>query len=390
MRRSHIWRGDGSELNVLGYDKGTTAGAAPSAAEWPSLIEADPLAAPASESPVSNQQGAHWAARLRQAARDNGAYLVPLRLFIGLGWLRACAEKVVDPGWRDGSSLAAFLSGHVLAGDVVFPWYETLLAQVFLPHAAQLALAIVLGQLLAGAAITAGGLTNAALLGGLFMNLNFLLAGAPNPSTFYIVIQVALLLTNAGAILGLDMVLARTIHNPLLVAQPLAARRRRRWRVRPLPAGVVSLVTMIYALPHVTDWSPAGSVEDPAMIVTILALLSLAWATIAWLRLDGSGRGRLRRPGARSGRERARGLWDGAVVAPLHQIGASFAGWSPDRLTVAPSLRSPQQRRLALTVSVAWVDDPDDRGTSNGAQGTGAAAATTGSQHGGWRVSAQS
>ena len=29
-----------------------------------------------------------------------GAYLLPLRLFIGMGWLRASAEKIVDPEAR--------------------------------------------------------------------------------------------------------------------------------------------------------------------------------------------------------------------------------------------------------------------------------------------------
>ncbi|MGH2616158.1 MAG: hypothetical protein ACRDJC_13020, partial [Thermomicrobiales bacterium] len=254
-------------MTTPGYENGTTARGTPMSSEWPSLIEADRVAAPASDPGVTNKRGADWADRLRQAVRRDGAYLVPLRLFIGLGWLRACAEKVLDPGWRDGSSLAAFLSGNVSAGDVAFPWYETLIAQVFLPHAAPLALVIVLGQCLAGVAIVAGGLTNAALLGGLFMNLNFLLAGAPNPSVFYIVIQAALLLTNAGAILSLDAGLAKTMHHPLLVAQPLAARRWSRCRAPMLAIGAISLITAIYALTHVTDWSPAGSVEDPAMIV---------------------------------------------------------------------------------------------------------------------------
>ena len=66
----------------------------------------DPVAAPASDPGVANRRDAHGAARLPQAVREDGASLVPLRLFVGLGWLRAGAEKVVDPGWRDGSSLA--------------------------------------------------------------------------------------------------------------------------------------------------------------------------------------------------------------------------------------------------------------------------------------------
>ena len=375
-----------------GYENGTTtAKGTPTSSEWPSLIDDAPAAAPASEPAVANQPGAVWAAWLRQAVREDGAYLVPLRLFVGLGWLRACAEKVIDPGWRDGSSLAAFLSHHVAAGEVAFPWYETLIAQVFLPHATPLALLIVLGQFLAGVAIAAGGLTNAALLGGFFMNLNFLLAGAPNPSAFYIVIQVTLLLTNAGAILGLDAGLAKIIHPPLLVAQPLAERRRRRWRAPVLPIGAILLVTAVYALAYVTDWSPAGSVEDPAMIVVILALLSLAWATIASLRQDARGRRMLRQRDTRSRPRQGRHLRGAAGIPRLRQIGAAIAGWSKRAASRAWRSCSPQQqRRLALTVTLTWWDNPDAGGDPAGDQHAGVAAPRTTLRTGGWRISAGS
>ena len=201
-----------------------------------------------------------------------------------------------------------------------------------------------LGQCLAGVAIAVGGVTNAALLGGLFMNLNFLLAGAPNPSVFYIVIQIALLLTNAGAILGLDARLAKNIHNPLLVAQPPAGHRRPRSRVFALPVAAISLVTAIYALAYVTDWSPAGSVEDSAMIVVILALLSLSWAVIAWLRQDVSRR----------------------------------------RLPRLPDTR------LALTVTLTRSDDPDDGGHAAGGQHADAMTSRSGPRPDTWRVPAGS
>ncbi len=292
---------------------------------------------------------------------EDGAYLVPLRLFIGLGWLRAGAEKAIDSSWRDGLSLTAFLGDHLAAGEVAFPWYETLMEQVFLPHAALLALVILLGQFLAGAAIATGLLTNAALLGGLFMNLNFLLAGEPNPSTFYIVIQVALLLTHAGAILGLDAGLSRTIHNPLLVAQPRAARHRRQWRVPVLPIGAIALVTTIYALAHVTDWSPAGSVEDPAMIVAILAQLSLAWATIAWLRQDAKGRRLLRHPDIGMRPRHATEHPHAAGGRRLGPLSAIFTRWARATAGTPRWHRWPQRSpRLALTVTLAWVDDDRD------------------------------
>ena len=212
--------------------------------------------------------------------------LVPARAFIGLGWLRACAEKLADSGWRDGSSLAAFLTGQMADGAVAVPAYQQAIENLFIPSAAALGLVIMVGQFLAGVAILAGGFTNAALIGALFMNANFLLAGEPNPSAFYVVVQAILLATQAGVVLGVDAELSATIRNPYLVAQP-AGRGRVGDAGRGLLAGVAlaCLFASFATLAHVADWSAAGSVHDPAMVVAILAGLGATWAAIAWLRV---------------------------------------------------------------------------------------------------------
>jgi thiosulfate dehydrogenase [quinone] large subunit len=219
-------------------------------------------------------------------ARLDGVYLVPLRLFIGLGWLRAFAEKAADPGWYDGARLAAFLTRQVTEGEVPFPLYQELITAVFLPHAQALSWIIMVGQLLAGLAIISGTFTNLALLGGLFMNLNFLLAGVPDPSAFYLVIQAVLFLANTGAILGTDAFLSRVIHQPLLVARagPRPAYTRSQRRLC-LIVTLLSLMLALYGLAHVTDFTPAGSVHDPAMILTVLASIGAVLSSIAYLRM---------------------------------------------------------------------------------------------------------
>ena len=239
-------------------------------------------------------------ASAQDAARADGIYLVPLRAFIGLGWMRAFAEKATDPGWRDGSSLSAFLLERLQGDDIAFPAYEALVADAFLPQATGLGWVVMVGQFLTGFAILCGGLTSAALLCGLFMNLNFLLAGVPDPSAFYIVIQAVLLLTGAGAILGLDARLAAVIRDPLLSAQP--AGRASPATAPPVLAGaaLLALAIVAYALPHVTDWSPAGSVHDPAMIFAILAGMAAAWSTLAALRAAGSRKSRTQPGGVRA------------------------------------------------------------------------------------------
>jgi len=229
------------------------------------------------------------ARRVRAELRKPGAYLLPLRLFIGVGWLRACAEKLVDSGWRDGTSVQHFLSGHLDAGQVAFPFYQSLIHQLFLPNAEALGWIITIGQALVGLALLTGTLTNAALLGGLFMNLNFLLSGNPDPSAFYIVIQASLLLANAGAVLGVDAHLSQLLHgrHPLFAALVAGLRShmhlpsQRRFFVG---TGLVSLPLVGYALAYAKDFSPGGSVKDPAMVLVVLAMMGLACSVIGYVQ----------------------------------------------------------------------------------------------------------
>jgi hypothetical protein len=219
----------------------------------------------------------------RRETLKDGIYLVPVRAFIGIGWLRAFAEKVLDSGWRDGARLAAFLERQLDAGAIAIPPYQTLVTDLFLSHALVLGWIVMLGQLLAGLAIASGSLTTAALLGGIFMNLNFVLAGAPDPSAFYIVIQMVLLLAGTGAVLGFDALLGRYL--PFLTARPadFAA-------PRPLaPPVALALAALAagcgtFATLHIRDWTPKGSVHDPAAVLAVLAFMAAAWALIAALR----------------------------------------------------------------------------------------------------------
>jgi thiosulfate dehydrogenase [quinone] large subunit len=225
--------------------------------------------------------------RLRAWARQPGLALLPARVFIGVGWLRACSEKLADPGWFGGASLEGFLSRQLAEGAVVFPLYERAIVDLFLPQAAVLAVVIAVGQFLAGVSILVGGFTTAALLGALFMNVNFLLAGAPNPSAFYLVVQAVLLAGGAGAAVGVDADLSRVIRNPWLVAQP-AGRGRMGEAGRGVLAALalVCLTASLLALLQAEDRSAAGSVDDPAMVAAMLAGLGAVWAAVGWLRAD--------------------------------------------------------------------------------------------------------
>jgi thiosulfate dehydrogenase (quinone) large subunit len=214
--------------------------------------------------------------------------LLPLRIFIGLGWIRASLEKVAQPDWFNGVALSEFLSAQVSEGQVVFPFYQALIENVLLSSAGPLGWVVVIGQFLTGLAVLTGTLTNAALLGGLFMNLNFILAGRPNPSAFYMVIETVLFIANTGGVLGVDTWLSRKIPFALLVAQPHFLRKYLPVeKISFLVLGLASVTIAVIALSYVRDFSP-NSVDDPAMIIVVLSSMGALSALITFYRLTGA------------------------------------------------------------------------------------------------------
>jgi thiosulfate dehydrogenase (quinone) large subunit len=128
------------------------------------------------------------------------AWLIPTRGFIAIGWLRACAEKIADPNWSSGETLKNFLETQQ---DLTpFPFYSYLVQHVFLQHLPEMAFIVLLGQWLVGLGILFGAWTRLALLGGIFMNLNFLLIGRPDPNVFYCVIQWILCVARADRVMS--------------------------------------------------------------------------------------------------------------------------------------------------------------------------------------------
>ncbi|MEM7126860.1 MAG: sulfite exporter TauE/SafE family protein [Chloroflexota bacterium] len=223
---------------------------------------------------------------LEREMMKGAAFLLPLRLFIGLGWLRAGAEKLLDPAWTSGHKLPIFFQTQIASDAVYFPFYETLIIQFFEPNALILSWIIIIGELLAGGAILTGTLTNLALLSGLFMNLNFVLAGVVNPSAFYIMIQCGLLAANAGATLGGDSFLSRYSRSFFLVAQSHFERGHRtseRWLL--LFSGILSCLTAWMVVPYIRDFGP-HSIDDPAMLLFILFMLGGLLLGILFIRMS--------------------------------------------------------------------------------------------------------
>lgn len=225
-----------------------------------------------------------WA-YLETELQKTNAFLLPLRLFIGLGWLRAGVEKMLDPLWASGIKMPLFFHAQLAADAVPFPFYETLITQLFESHAFVLSWVVLIGELLAGMAILTGTLTNLALLGGLFMNLNFVLAGVVNPSAFYIVIQGALLSGGARATFGGDTILASYRRSLAIAAPPSPARGSRSWgKWIVLMSSVLYSAAATLVVPYIRDFGPNG-VHDPAMLLFILLVLGTVLMSIHYVQM---------------------------------------------------------------------------------------------------------
>jgi len=112
-----------------------------------------------------------------------------VRLYVGYEWLSAGYGKLtgaevpwVFSGGHDGTALKGFVMGALAktagANPAVQGWYAYFLQHVVLPVAPVLSYMVTFGEILIGLGLIFGALTGIAAFFGVFMNLNFMLAGA--------------------------------------------------------------------------------------------------------------------------------------------------------------------------------------------------------------------
>lgn len=208
-------------------------------------------------------------------------YLVPIRIFIAVGWLRACAEKLVDPNWMSGATLVKFFAGQITGHQIAFATYQSLVQSIFAPEAAAISVMILTGQLLIGLALLFGLCTIPALFAGLFMNMNFLLIGRPEPSVFYLIIQTVLLIGRTDAVASVDSLMDRLMQEGH-ESDPQPTPKTR--RLLSIGGVMTSLAVAAYGFSHITHFDPASSVKDPAAVLCVFACLCAGLSLIALLR----------------------------------------------------------------------------------------------------------
>lgn len=138
---------------------------------------------------MPNTQTLVAATRLRLLSIPS--WVLVTELFIGSGWLRAWAEKMLSPAWWRGETLAAFLD---TTADARVPWFHLVTDVVVGPNLVLISALVAFVQLALGVALVTGRGRVPALLTGIALNVCFVLAGAVTPSAFYILAQLAVLL----------------------------------------------------------------------------------------------------------------------------------------------------------------------------------------------------
>ncbi len=160
-----------------------------------------------------------------------------VRLYVGYEWLTAGLEKltgrdftigstfgkVVGSPWvfgaHDGAAIKGFVSGALAQSSGPHPavqgWYAAFLQHVVLPNAGLFAYMVTFGEVLVGVALILGILTGIASFFGVFMNMNYLLAGtvSTNPILGFLALFLILAWRIAGYY-GLDRYILPLLGTP--------------------------------------------------------------------------------------------------------------------------------------------------------------------------------
>jgi len=167
----------------------------------------------------------------------NNKYFVPiwtfLRVWLGYQWIVPAIEKLKDPTWvgsQSGVAITGFLKGALAKSTGEHPavqwWYARFVENVAMPNANIFTYLVPYGELLVGISLILGAFTIAGLLGGAFMNLNYLLAGTTSTNPVLYTVAIILMVAGVNAYkIGLDNLIIsywkRKYGKPLSVARKL-------------------------------------------------------------------------------------------------------------------------------------------------------------------------
>lgn len=124
-----------------------------------------------------------------------------VRLYVGYEWLIAGVDKVFNPAWFGsgaGGAIKGFVAGALAKTGGAHPdvqmWYASFLKDAVLPYPAAWSNAIAVGEVLVGVGLIVGAVVGVAAFFGLFMNLNFMLAGTVSINPILFTLSIFLIL----------------------------------------------------------------------------------------------------------------------------------------------------------------------------------------------------
>ena len=135
-----------------------------------------------------------------------------IRLYVGWEWLIAGWTKVTSPAWvgsSAGTAIDGFLKHALTKVEGAHPdvqgWYAVFLENVVIPYGSFWSHAVAYGELLVGVGLILGAFTGIAAFFGLFMNLNYLLAGTVSSNPILFTLSIGLILSwRVAGFFGLD------------------------------------------------------------------------------------------------------------------------------------------------------------------------------------------
>lgn len=124
-----------------------------------------------------------------------------VRVYVGWEWFVAGWAKITNPVWTGdtaGTALSGFVNGALQKTSGLHPdvssWYAVFLQNTVLPHAKIWSYAVAYGEVLVGVGLIVGCFVGIAAFFGLFMNLNYLLAGTVSTNPILFVLSIGLIL----------------------------------------------------------------------------------------------------------------------------------------------------------------------------------------------------
>lgn len=150
-------------------------------------------------SQLQSRPSPYWANLLFTDTKFAWLWLL-LRLYIGWEWLSAGYAKFMSSAWigeQAGTAITGFLNQALQKTSGAHPdvasWYAWFITYIALPHATFWSYIVTFGELLVGIGLICGILTVFAALGGAFMNLNYLFAGAVSINPLMLIVQIFLI-----------------------------------------------------------------------------------------------------------------------------------------------------------------------------------------------------